>query len=240
MTTKAIIIHINSDKKRGKLLKYQNSFSCIISTICNFTLKNPQKILLYFNILSKTTTLTTERFKAKLNAKIVLYALSLPATFLLSAPASAYYWTTVLPPLGGDNSLICDDGFSCARQQQTAFYGTGIFRKGCTYSHNSSGQLVTATCRGTAGPNSTFVRHGHATLRCEQGEVRTTKGCVTAPPPQKNRTCPTTQENQKSRPSTELGNPVDVRSGRKIAYAQDFSTGGPQPLTFWCKSLTKG
>jgi len=62
--------------------------------------------------------------------------------------ARSFHWEAGLPPLGGNNVLICSDGFFCARQQQIAFYGTGIVFGDCGYSYTQDGRLVGAGCEG--------------------------------------------------------------------------------------------
>jgi RHS repeat-associated protein len=142
--------------------------------------------------------------------------------------ARAEYWTTSLP---GNQSLQCADGFSCARAQQIAYYGTGIKFKDCSFTSNVWGVINGAVCEGeTFGAG--FTRNGFADLHCESplGERASGnrenpsgkgKACITKEPDAKEKSCP-----------NRTANPVDVRSGMKVETALDYTTDGANPLKF--------
>ena len=72
------------------------------------------------------------------------------------------------------------------------------------------------------GTNNTgAARWGFAGLECDGGELATAAGCVKKPPPDKE-PCACAE--------TEF--PVDTRSGRKLQRILDYSTEGPNPLSF--------
>jgi hypothetical protein len=139
---------------------------------------------------------------------------------LWPAPSSyAEYWKSAL--WGDLPSLRCSDGFSCARQQQILWYGSDLHLGPCYYRRDSYyGYLVGATCKAWGG-NHGPARYGFATLVCEDGEIRTTNGCIAAPIADKDPPC-----------ETQAGNPVDTSSGMKLEHALDFTTAGPMPLKF--------
>jgi hypothetical protein len=56
-------------------------------------------------------------------------------------------------------------------------------------------------------------------LNCEEGEVKSTNGCIDSPIVDRDPPC-----------EAQTGNPVDASSGMKVEYALDFTTAGPQPL----------
>ncbi len=135
---------------------------------------------------------------------------------LFSAPAQAEYWRSTLS--GGVN-ITCGSGAACARAQQDATYND-IQKKGaCSPGYDQEGRLTITECLGYGIAN--FLRPGYAVLVCEEGEYRTSTGCVSQPPSDKERQC-----------ESEAGNPTDLRSGMKVADATDFTTAGQRPLTF--------
>ncbi|MBV9978460.1 MAG: hypothetical protein JO365_00420 [Bradyrhizobium sp.] len=138
-------------------------------------------------------------------------------------PAHASYWSAGLAPLGSGNGVRCADGFACARINQEAFYGPDIIKGDCRYLY-AFGQLAGASCDGWAGyfnGQPIFARPGFAGLTCEDGEVHTANGCEKKPPADKDRDC-----------HCEGGNPVDMRSGRKVETVLDYATEGANPLKF--------
>ena len=135
--------------------------------------------------------------------------------------AHAEYWVAGLPPLGSGTTIRCGDGFTCARANQEGFYGGPFLVKGdCKYLY-AGGYLAGALCEGWQDYEGGATRAGFAGLECETGEVRTATGCLKKPPPDNDPNC-----------STEAGNPVDTRSGRKVETALDYSTQGTTPLKF--------
>src|SRR5262249_26669666 len=112
-----------------------------------------------------------------------------------------------------------------------AYYGgwPNIKEKDCYLTSSYYGFMDGATCEGETW-YAGFVRNGYAGLVCDSGEVRIGTGCVTKPPFVK---CPTCKpQNPGPQASTNVGNPIDTRSGLKTEYALDFSTAGADPLKF--------
>src|SRR5262249_25360865 len=144
----------------------------------------------------------------------------------LSAPAHASHWQTGMPD---GSTMICASGIACARAQQKAYYGgwPNIKEKDCYLTSSYYGFMDGATCEGETW-YAGCVRNGYAGLVCDSGEVRIGTGCVTKPPFVK---CPTCKpQNPGPQANTNVGNPIDTRSGLKTEYALDFSTEGADPL----------
>jgi RHS repeat-associated protein len=99
-------------------------------------------------------------------------------------------------------------------------YGN-VIQLGCYYMYNLDGAISIAVCEGWNNTTIQAARNGLASLVCEAGEYRTASGCVTTAIVEKRREC-----------RNEAGNPVDTRSGMKVASAIDFMTAGDAPLKF--------
>jgi len=138
--------------------------------------------------------------------------------FTAKQPAQAEYWQSSMPD---GQPINCADGFSCARTNQAAYYGTNLVYGPCYYVKNSYGQISVTLCSGWKNTASGPARFGSSKLYCDTGEVQASEGCITAPPPRKDVLCNTT-----------AANPVDTISGMKLEYALDFTTAGPIPLKF--------
>jgi YD repeat-containing protein len=149
---------------------------------------------------------------------VLLPILAFLAGFAANGSARAEYWRSVMPDY---QYIICSDGFSCARTNQAAYYGTNLVYGACYYTRNSYGQIAGVICDGWKNQYPGPYRAGISKLYCDAGEVKASEGCVAAPPPRKDVLCNTT-----------AGNPVDTTSGMKLEYALDFTTAGPIPLRF--------
>ncbi|WP_316233816.1 RHS repeat-associated core domain-containing protein [Bradyrhizobium sp. SZCCHNPS2010] len=129
-------------------------------------------------------------------------ALAILAVYLAprSAEAGWYNWHE------------CSDGISCAEEDFWKYWSSDpdVVLERCHINYGGYGIFAGAVCDGNSHG---AYRGGVANFSCNSGEVPTSSGCLTAPPPDHRPSC-----------QDQVANPVDLRSGMKIESYTDFAT----------------
>jgi hypothetical protein len=143
--------------------------------------------------------------------RMLLLASSLIVSALVNSPLQAQIWTAALsPPATGS------DGCSLAMLEIVQTYGYPSDHQIC----ENDGKWATMTTYNICGTATCRFRYGYAWLEdCSTGSVLTSTGC-NKPRLDNGPGCP-----------KPVGDPVDPLRGLSEQYLEDWSSGGPNPLT---------